>query len=99
MNRDWEADEVARVAHALASPVRRFALELLVVGGATAGDLAASIGDNFGVSDARASQHLAILARAGLVEVTAEAQWRWYTLAHRAAQPRIEWLRALERSY
>jgi len=99
MARDWEADEIAGIAHALASPVRRFVLELLVVGGATAGDLSASISDNFGVSSARASQHLGILAHARLVDVTAEAQWRWYALAPRAAQPLIDWLRALERSY
>jgi len=99
MDHDWEADEIARIAHALASPVRRFALELLVVGGATAGDLSASISDNFGVSSARASQHLGILARACLVDVTVEAQWRWYTLAPNAAQPLIDWLRALEGSY
>jgi len=97
--RDWEADEIALVADALASPVRRFVLELLVVGGATAGDLSASISDNFGVSTARASQHLGVLARARLVDVTVEAQWRWYSLAPRAAQPLINWLRALEASY
>jgi len=98
----WDEDdeaEIARIAHALASPVRRFVLELLVVGGTTAGDLAASISDNFGLSTARASQHLGVLARAELVNVTVEAQRRWYSLAPRAAQPLIEWLRALESSY
>ena len=98
MAREWETDEIAHIAHALASPVRRFALELLVVGGTNAGDLSASISDTFGISNARASQHLGILARAHLVDVTVEAQWRWYTLTPRGAQPLIEWLRALERS-
>ena len=99
MAREWDEDDIARIAHALASPVRRFALELLVVGGASAGDISASIGDTFGISKARASQHLGILARAGLVDVTVDAQWRWYRLSPNAAQPLIEWLRALERSY
>jgi len=67
--------------------------------GATAGDLSASIRDNFGVSNARASQHPRILSRARLVNVTADAQWRWYTLFPKAAQPLIEWLRSLVRSY
>lgn len=99
MTRDWEVEEVESVAHALASPVRRFVLELLVVGGATASDLSASIRDNFGISTARASQHLGVLARARLVEVTVDAQWRWYRLSPSAAQPLVEWLRSLERSY
>ncbi len=99
MVREWDADDIARITHALASPVRRFALELLVVGGASAGDISASIIDTFGVSKARSSQHLGILSRARLVDVTADAQWRWYTLSPNAAQPLIQWLRSLERSY
>ena len=38
-------------------------------------------------------------ARARLVEATVDAQWRWYRLTPSAAQPLIEWLCALERSY
>ena len=98
IDRAWDTPEMAAITYALASPVRRFVLELLVVGGATAGDLSASIKDNFGHSDARASQHLGVLTKAGLVTVTAEAQWRWYALTRHPAQPLIEWLRALELS-
>jgi len=93
-----EAAEIDRLAHALADPARRFALELLVVGGAAAGDLAASIGDTFGVSSARASQHLRLLARAGLVEVTVDGPWRWYTLPRSPGGQLIDWLRRLDRS-
>lgn len=98
LDRLEEADEVDRVARALADPARRFALELLVVGGANAGDVAASISDTFGVSTARASQHLQLLARAGLVEVTADGPWRWYSLPRSPGSPLTDWLRGLERS-
>ena len=85
------------MARALAEPARRFAMDLLVVGGAAAGDLAASISDTFGVSIARASQHLQTLARAGLVEVTVDGPWRWYTLPHSPGSPLIDWLHKLGR--
>ena len=91
--------ELDRVARALAHPARRFALELLVVGAAAAGDLAASISDTFGVSAARASQHLQLLARAGLVEVTVDGPWRWYSLPRSVGGPLRDWLRGLERPY
>ncbi|MBC7298786.1 MAG: winged helix-turn-helix transcriptional regulator [Demequina sp.] len=98
---DWleEDEEIDHVARALADPARRFALELLVVGGAAAGDIAASISDTFGVSTARASQHLQMLARAGLVEVAVDGPWRWYALPRAPGRPLIDWLRRLERSY
>ncbi|MCB2412680.1 helix-turn-helix domain-containing protein [Demequina sp. TTPB684] len=91
--------ELDRVARALADPARRFALELLVVGGASAGDLAASLSDTFGISTARASQHLQLLAKAELVDVTADGPWRWYSLPRTVGRPLRDWLRGLERSY
>jgi DNA-binding transcriptional ArsR family regulator len=98
---DQEEDdaEIDRLARALADPARRFALDLLVVGGAAAGDLAASISDTFGVSTARASQHLQVLAQAGLVEVTVDGPWRWYSLPRSPGGQLIDWLRGLERCY
>lgn len=94
-----EQEEIDRLARALADPARRFALTLLVSGGAAAGDLAASISDTYGVSTARASQHLQELARAGLVEVAVDGPWRWYALPRSPGGPLIDWLRGLERSY
>ncbi len=92
-----EDAEIDRLARALADPARRFALDLLVVGGAAAGDLAASVSDTFGVSTARASQHLQLLARAGLVEVTVDGPWRWYSLPRSPGSPLIDWLHRLKR--
>ncbi len=99
LDRLEEDDEIDRVARALAGPARRFALELLVVGGAAAGDLAGSISDTFGVSTARASQHLQLLARAELVEVAIDGPWRWYTLPRSPGRPLINWLRQLDRPF
>ncbi len=92
-----EEDEIDRMARALADPARRFALTLLMTGGAPAGDLAASISDNFGISTARASQHLQLLARADLVDVVIDGPWRWYTLPRSPGRPLIDWLRQLDR--
>ena len=99
LDRLEEDAELDRLARALADPARRFALELLMTGGAAAGDLAASISDTFGVSTARASQHLQLLARAGLVEVTVDGPWRWYNLPRSPGGQMVDWLRRLERSY
>lgn len=92
-----EQDELDRVARALAEPARRFALTLLVTGGAAAGDLAASISDHYGVTTARASQHLQVLARAGLVEVTVDGPWRWYSLPAVPGYALRVWLGQLDR--
>ncbi len=94
-----DEDEIDRVARALADPARRLALTLLVTGGAAAGDLAASISDTCNVSTARASQHLQQLARAGLVDVTVDGTWRWYSLPHTPGGPLIDWLRQLDRPF
>jgi DNA-binding transcriptional ArsR family regulator len=80
------------VIQALSSPVRRFLLELLEVDDATAGELAASAADNFGISLARASQHLQVLARAELVIATRDGTWRNYRRIPSSARPLTLWL-------
>ncbi|MDN4475974.1 metalloregulator ArsR/SmtB family transcription factor [Demequina sp. SYSU T00192] len=83
---------------ALAHPVRRRLLELLEFGAATAGDLSASAADSFGISPARASQHLRVLAHAGLVDVMPDGTHRWYSLADGAADDIADWLARLRLS-
>ena len=85
--------ELQRVLEALGHPIRRFVIGLLQVGGAYAGDLAASVTANFGISAARASQHLGVLARARLVSVVAEGNMRYYSLAEGSAKHLADWLR------
>ena len=71
-------DELQRVLHALAHPVRRYLLSIIGPDDVSAGDLAASAAAVFGISSARGSQHLRVLADAGLVDVIAEGTWRFY---------------------
>lgn len=90
------AIELDRAMHALAHPVRRFLLELIIIDGANAGDLAASAASMFGISPPRASQHLRILATAGLVEVTVDGPWRFYRLKSGSTDAVTRWLNALQ---
>lgn len=85
-----------RVLHALTDPVRRFLLELLVDVDASAGDLAASAAANFGISSARGSQHLRVLAEAGLVAVIPDGPWRYYRLVPAGSDVAVEWLAELK---
>ena len=69
-------DPLSTVFAALADPTRRAILTHLQRGPATAGDVAAP----FAMSRSAISQHLKVLERAGLIERTADAQWRRCTL-------------------
>ena len=95
----WEAFTARAVdakLAALANPARRLALELLVSGDATAGDLAASIADTFGVSASRASQHLQVLARADLVRVNPDGLLRNYRLNETGLAEISAWIASLK---
>lgn len=91
------AEEAAlnRVMHALAHPVRRFLLELLIFDGAVAGDLSASAATNFGISRQRGSQHLRVLADAGIVEVTVDGTYRFHQLKRGSTAVVTRWIDAL----
>lgn len=94
----WEDHTRRRVDQslsALASPVRRFLLEMLVPGSAAAGDLAASASANFGISTSRASQHLQVLARAELVDVAVVGPRREYRLNDSGLSEVVAWVATL----
>ena len=61
---------------AIADPVRRRIVEMLVDGEKTAG----ALGEGFAISQPAVSKHLRILREAGLVAARAEAQRRLYRL-------------------
>lgn len=65
---------------ALGDPVRRRIVDVLASGEHTAGQLADIANAEFRVSRTAASKHLRVLRDAGLVDVRAEEQWRWYRL-------------------
>jgi DNA-binding transcriptional ArsR family regulator len=69
-------DDLSLVFHALADPTRRAILSRLRDGTTTVGELARP----FDMSRPAVSRHLGVLERAGLIERTAEAQWRRVTL-------------------
>jgi DNA-binding transcriptional ArsR family regulator len=65
---------------ALAEPARRRIIEVLASGEHTAGELAHVVGTELRLSRTAVSKHLRVLRDAGLVDVRAELQWRWYWL-------------------
>ena len=81
------------VFSALANPVRRQLLELLVEGPRTAGALAAS----FELSRPAVSEHLAVLRTAGLVEEEKQGRERHYHLTAEPLAAVGEWLHPFER--
>ena len=95
---ELDAVELQTIVEALAHPVRRYMIDLLEVDDALAGDLAASASAQWGISMSRASQHLQVLARAGLVDVSQDANHREYRRRSGAAQPLADWLTRSELS-
>ncbi|MBB6731509.1 ArsR/SmtB family transcription factor [Cohnella zeiphila] len=65
-------DTLSLIFAALADPTRRNILTRLSQRAATVGEIA----EPFGISAPAISQHLKVLERAGLIERTANAQWR-----------------------
>lgn len=64
----------------LGDPVRRRILELLVGGETSAGDVAAVVGAEFGISQPAVSQHLRVLRDNGFATVRAEGTRRLYAV-------------------
>lgn len=63
---------------ALGDPVRRRIMELLGEGERPAGEVAATMGAHFGISQPAVSQHLKVLREAGLVTTRTEGTKRIY---------------------
>ncbi|CUR57910.1 Putative transcriptional regulator, ArsR family (fragment) [metagenome] len=64
----------------LGDPVRRRILELLADGETSAGDVAAAVGAEFGISQPAVSQHLRVLRDNGFATVRAEGTRRLYAV-------------------
>ena len=64
----------------LGDPVRRRILELLACGERTSGDVVATIGEEFGISQPAVSQHLRVLRESGFAAVRPEGTRRLYRL-------------------
>ena len=80
----------------LGDPVRRRILELLSDGEASAGAIAAVIGDEFGISQPAVSQHLRVLREQGFATVRPEGQRRLYAVDPSGPREAREWLSAFD---
>lgn len=78
----------------LGDPVRRRILELLAAGERPAGEIVATIGAEFGISQPAVSQHLRVLKAAGLVTETAQGTRRIYRIDPRGIAAMRDWLDA-----
>ena len=81
-------DALDLVFQALADPTRRAIVSRLHEGQTTVGDLAKP----FQMSRPAVSQHLNVLARAGLIERTADAQWRRISLRTEPLDEAAAWV-------
>jgi DNA-binding transcriptional ArsR family regulator len=85
--------------NAIVDPTRRRILESLKQRGATshrksAGLCAGDIEERVRLSQPTISHHMAILAKAGLVEAKKQGQWRWYRRNEPAIRRLVKILRA-----
>lgn len=76
----------------LGDPVRRRILELLAEGETSAGDVAARIGEEFGISQPAVSQHLKVLRDNGFASVRAAGTRRLYTVDPTGLQEVDAWV-------
>jgi DNA-binding transcriptional ArsR family regulator len=82
---------------ALGDPVRRRLVELLADGERSAGQLAAAVGDEFGISQPATSRHLRVLREAGVVDSTPHGPVRLYSVRAEAFDELERWSRGIRR--
>ena len=76
----------------LGDPVRRRILELLAAGETSAGDVAARVSDEFGISQPAVSQHLKVLRDNGFATVRADGTRRLYAVDPTGLQEVDAWV-------
>jgi DNA-binding transcriptional ArsR family regulator len=81
-------DALSQTFSALADPTRRAILARLATGAATVGELA----EPFDMSLPAVSRHLKVLTEAGLIERSAEAQWRRCSLRGEGMREAADWI-------
>ena len=92
-----------RALHAISDPTRRRILQVLKGGETEAKEqrpvaggprlCAGDIEERIHLSQPTISHHMAILTKAGLVEVTKKGQWRWYRRNEKAIRLMLKTLR------
>ena len=86
-------DQLTRVFAALADPTRRDMVARLAAGDATVGELA----DPYDVSVQAVSKHIKVLADAGLVSQSRDAQWRPCHLEAEVFDLMTKWIERYQR--
>jgi DNA-binding transcriptional ArsR family regulator len=81
----------------LGDPVRRRILELLADGERTAGDLAAVVQEEFGISQPGVSAHLRVLRDAGFASVRPDGARRLYAVSPEPMREIDAWLQRFRR--
>ncbi|MFC0003591.1 ArsR/SmtB family transcription factor [Micromonospora siamensis] len=81
----------------LGDPVRRRILELLAPGELTAGEICATVGTEFGISQPGVSQHLKVLRDNGFATVRAQGTRRLYTIDPTPLREVDRWLDGFRR--
>src|SRR3954453_17466437 len=82
---------------ALGDPVRRRLVELLADGERSAGQLAAAVGDEFGISPPATSRHLRGLREAGVVDSQPRGAVRLYSVRPEAFDEVERWAAGIRR--
>ena len=83
----------------LGDPVRRRIIELLADGEARAGDVAATINAEFGISQPAVSAHLRVLRDAGFTMVRVDGNRRMYSVAAGPFDELEAWLQRYRRRW
>ena len=83
----------------LGDPVRRRILELLSSGQRTAGGIAATIGEEFGLTQPAVSRHLKVLRESGFASVRPEGTRRLYALDDSGLDAAQGWLAELREQW
>lgn len=84
---------------ALGDPVRRRLVELIGAGERPAGELAAAVGADFGISQPAVSRHLRVLREAGLVVARPRGTARLYAVRPEAVDEVGRWAASVARDW
>ncbi|MBO3087436.1 ArsR/SmtB family transcription factor [Cellulomonas dongxiuzhuiae] len=84
---------------ALGDPVRRRLVELIGAGERPAGELAAAVGADFGISQPAVSRHLRVLREAGLVVARPRGTTRLYAVRPEAVDEVGRWAASVVRDW
>jgi DNA-binding transcriptional ArsR family regulator len=83
----------------LGDPVRRRILELLADGERSAGDIAAGVQKQFGISQPAVSQHLRVLRDSGFATVRPEGTRRLYAVDSTPLREVVDWVERYRRHW